>query len=263
MIQNQTQKHTPKTPSANGTCNNPQKFKPVGHWLSEPTPFMRKCHPNQHYINNRWSVISFLAPRVIHPFPSWHLSRVSTALQPWESYPRDPGSPSENGFMEPKYYAFRFGDCTPQSSAEKVIGSLGSNKKNTTPVAELLQFQVAHLHYPSLTLRSLVTWREFFGRKWKEMGVSKNNGTPKSSILIGCFIINHPFWGTPIFGNIQMNFVTCISFCIHATRHWGILQKGVSGFKDSPKGSVFVCCLNWIMYVKCVVWGVQHKDLES
>ena len=27
--------------------------------------------------------------------------------------PRDPGSPSENGFMEPKYLAFRFGDCTP------------------------------------------------------------------------------------------------------------------------------------------------------
>ena len=35
---------------------------------------------------------------------------------------------------------------------------------------------------------------------WKEMGVSKNNGTPKSSILIGFSIINHPFWGvnTPI-----------------------------------------------------------------
>ena len=26
------------------------------------------------------------------------------------------------------------------------------------------------------------------------MGVSKNNGTPKSSILIRCSIINHPFW---------------------------------------------------------------------
>ena len=33
------------------------------------------------------------------------------------------------------------------------------------------------------------------------MGVCKNNGTPKSSILIGFSIINHPFWGTPIFGN--------------------------------------------------------------
>ena len=32
------------------------------------------------------------------------------------------------------------------------------------------------------------------------MGVSENNGTPKSSILIGFSIINHPFWGTTIFG---------------------------------------------------------------
>ena len=27
------------------------------------------------------------------------------------------------------------------------------------------------------------------------MGVSKNNGTPKSSILIGFSITNHPYWG--------------------------------------------------------------------
>ena len=36
------------------------------------------------------------------------------------------------------------------------------------------------------------------------MGVSKNNGTPKSSILIGFSIINHPFWGTTIFGNTHI-----------------------------------------------------------
>ena len=29
-------------------------------------------------------------------------------------------------------------------------------------------------------------------------------GTPKSSILIGCSIINHPFWDTPIFGNTHI-----------------------------------------------------------
>jgi len=27
---------------------------------------------------------------------------------------------------------------------------------------------------------------------------------PQSSILIGFSIVNHPFWGTPIFGNTQM-----------------------------------------------------------
>ena len=34
-----------------------------------------------------------------------------------------------------------------------------------------------------------------------DMDVSKNGGTPKSSILIGFSIINHPFWGSPNFGN--------------------------------------------------------------
>ena len=37
------------------------------------------------------------------------------------------------------------------------------------------------------------------------MDVSENNGTPKSSILIGFSIINHPFWGTPIFGNTHID----------------------------------------------------------
>ena len=36
------------------------------------------------------------------------------------------------------------------------------------------------------------------------MGVSKNRDTPKSSILIGFSIINHPFWGAPIFGNTHI-----------------------------------------------------------
>ena len=39
----------------------------------------------------------------------------------------------------------------------------------------------------------------------ENMGVSKNRGTPKSSNLIRCSIINHPFWGTIIFGNTHMN----------------------------------------------------------
>ena len=45
----------------------------------------------------------------------------------------------------------------------------------------------------------------FFNRKY--MDVSKNRGTPKSSSLIGfsLILINHLFWGTPIFGNTHMN----------------------------------------------------------
>ena len=32
----------------------------------------------------------------------------------------------------------------------------------------------------------------------------RNGGTPKSSIVIGFSIINHPFLGTPIYGNPHM-----------------------------------------------------------
>ena len=35
------------------------------------------------------------------------------------------------------------------------------------------------------------------------MDVSENGGIPKSSILIGISLINHPFWGTPI-GNTRI-----------------------------------------------------------
>ena len=45
----------------------------------------------------------------------------------------------------------------------------------------------------------------FFSSNFWTWGVSKNNGTPKSSILKGFSIINHPFWGTPIFRNIHMS----------------------------------------------------------
>ena len=38
-----------------------------------------------------------------------------------------------------------------------------------------------------------------------DMDVSKNGGTPKSSILIGFALINHAVWGTPIFGNTHMD----------------------------------------------------------
>ena len=52
------------------------------------------------------------------------------------------------------------------------------------------------------TMRQSGKFRQFFGDV--HMGVSKNSGTPKSSILIGCSVINHPFWGTTIFGNTHI-----------------------------------------------------------
>ena len=72
-------------------------------------------------------------------------------------------------------------------------------------------------------------------QRHKHMGVSKNRGTPKSSILIGFSIINHPFWGTPIFGNTL--------FLISATSFLGLPQvvcliaKRDTGIRKIPKSS--------------------------
>ena len=53
--------------------------------------------------------------------------------------------------------------------------------------------------------KAIEVLQEFLGKFSEYMGVSKNRGTPKSSILIGISIINHPFWGTPIFGNTHID----------------------------------------------------------
>ena len=66
------------------------------------------------------------------------------------------------------------------------------------------------------------------------VGVSKNNGTPKSSILIGFSIINHPFWGTPIFGNthvaqvvlIDPNLLIIIELVVHKLRRQKLTLTG-------------------------------------
>ena len=55
----------------------------------------------------------------------------------------------------------------------------------------------------SLAYQNYQTFQEFVE---VNTGVSKNRGTPKSSILVGFSIINHPFWGTVIFGNSHMTF---------------------------------------------------------
>ena len=63
------------------------------------------------------------------------------------------------------------------------------------------------------------------------MGVSKNSGTPKSSILIGFSIVNHPFWGTPILGNTHIHHIQCLD--IHQV---GDIPKSMV-FREKPNNS--------------------------
>ena len=79
-----------------------------------------------------------------------------------------------------------------------------------------------------------------------QMDVSENSGTPKSSISIGFSIINHPFWGTPIFGNTQINTVNLSkgkhhqpSFSRIPAYHWNIFPiftGNISSFSVGPQG---------------------------
>ena len=59
------------------------------------------------------------------------------------------------------------------------------------------------------------------------MDVFENSGTPKSSILIGFSIINHPFWGTPIFGNPHINMGRILTPFITT---WGLNDAHRCGF---------------------------------
>ena len=74
----------------------------------------------------------------------------------------------------------------------------------------------------------------------EHLGVSKNNGTPKSSSLIGFSIINHPFGGTPIFGNTRLDhFRRCffpipnqkmVTFPLPCYVYWRVISSAVGCF---------------------------------
>ena len=60
------------------------------------------------------------------------------------------------------------------------------------------------------------------------MGVSKNMGKPpKSSIFIGFSIINHPFWGTPIFGNTHIYIYNYIRMFMYLFSNINMDQYGL------------------------------------
>ena len=57
---------------------------------------------------------------------------------------------------------------------------------------------------PLPVINGVVTPISRFLSPGTHLGVSKNRGTPKSSILIGFSIVNHSFWDTPVFGNTNL-----------------------------------------------------------
>ena len=89
------------------------------------------------------------------------------------------------------------------------------------------------------------------------MDVSENSGTPKSSILIGFFIINHPFWGTFIFGNThikQQGFNGKYPIVFFGGSHLtGVQEKSGSQASGCPEG----------IHLKMVVVSLVRKSLRE
>ena len=85
------------------------------------------------------------------------------------------------------------------------------------------------------------------------MGVSENNGTPKSSILIGFSIINHPFWGTPIVGNTHIYIYT--SLCLFEPLDFAALKSVTCDF--------FNVCQSEVMIPRKRSWSVSLRSLEA
>ena len=53
--------------------------------------------------------------------------------------------------------------------------------------------------------------------------------TPKSSILIGCSIITHPFWGSPIFGKNHIDERTCMKSMCDVSYELGVFFACAKG----------------------------------
>ena len=104
------------------------------------------------------------------------------------------------------------------------------------------------------------------------MDVSENSGTPNSSIWIGFSIINHPFWGTTIVGNIHISMPCCQTSrrnlcCQLPTRCWPPsgdyrFQRDLAWSSNSaqldaiflwyPIGSMYVwyvCLHKWLIFM--------------
>ena len=83
------------------------------------------------------------------------------------------------------------------------------------------------------------------------MRVSINGGTSKSSTLIGFSLINHPFWGTPIYGNPLMLFWDSYA-------PWCVFFPVKTSTSQGPMHQRFCQDLNW-RFLDTVVLTPPHK----
>ncbi len=89
-----------------------------------------------------------------------------------------------------------------------------------------------------------------------DMGVSKNRGVSPQIIhlFIGFSIINHPFWGTPIFGNTQI-IKSIHVFCDVNIRHSMPLETSHDAKAQAAQPSQLESLQGW--------WAHQQKSTAS
>ena len=86
----------------------------------------------------------------------------------------------------------------------------------------------------------------------ENMGVSENRGgPPKSSILMRFCIINHPFWGTPIFANIHS--FHCFMWLLEVD---AVFIRGESNNHPLAIGFLTLTC-----HI-CLEWNKKIRDTE-
>ena len=143
-------------------------------------------------------------------------------------------------------------------------------QKNTKFGALVRKITKTHgpvIYFNKLTLQG-PSFHARIGKKNQPMDVSENSGTPKSSILIGFSIINHPFWGTLIFGNTPINLkkklnskierqVASLSPKIVVTVTWATYATNHEFETNSLNHAVFES-LNWLAQTICIWYIYMH-----
>ena len=128
--------------------------------------------------------------------------------------------------------------------------------------------------WPVMVHAKALTW-EVLQTTYSDIRVSWNRSTPKSSILIGFFIINHPFWGTPIDGNPHIATKPCKAIVLHGDpRLWPSFWYFVSlarharqfqswqGAKLEMKYGSDACC-PFLLVEATSAWPMKYLELHS
>ena len=111
------------------------------------------------------------------------------------------------------------------------------------------------------------TMENFGWKRYTDIEVSENDGTPKSSILIGFSIINHPFRGTPIFGNTHTGNFDERDIPIYLQSNPPRLQSARhqqdDGWNPGESWAIFVWCIECMIGNQSALIASKYILLEN